>query len=177
MKTIDEVLDEAKRRLVEYFRISPFVVWKEEDLQGFLFHSILDVEPLLIKRLHREFPIVLSYKPRNWAGLLDLAIINDFDGNINVNEVKIDYAIELKFMRHWKTGLSPKSLRGFKKECEKDLKKLQSNAINFHAGTKKFFWAFRITDISQEIDVDKIFAEIEWNDIEHQYFESLIERK
>ena len=171
MDNISQIIEVAKTELFKYFSMRPNVVWKEEDLQSHLYHQILVCEPELKKRLHREFPVIIPSKPRKWAGMLDLAITDESSKHFCLEDVKIGYAIELKFMRDWKTGLSPTSLKGFEKECKKDCKKLLSIAVNFNEGTKKYFWAFRLTKASQIKEIKKIFQKIKWNRIEHNYIE------
>jgi len=136
-------MDKAKTDLFEYFSICPNVVWKEEDLQSYLYHRLLFIEPGLKKRLHREYPVIKQYNPRDWAGMLDLAITEESNKDFCVKDVNIDCAIELKFMRNWRTGSSPKSLTGFEKQCIKDATTLTTKeAKNFKEDTKKYFLAF-----------------------------------
>ena len=172
MNDINAIVSKAKTDLFEYFSMSPSVVWKEEDLQSYLYHRLLVHEPELKKKLHREFPVVRSFRNRDWTGMLDLAITEECNHDFRVSDVKVDYAIELKFMRHWRTGLSPKSLVGFEKECKKDVEKLRTRAVNFKDGTKKYFFALRLTSIRQINEVRRIFKGIDWDGVEHSYIES-----
>ncbi len=176
MKDIGSVISKAKTDLFEYFSMSPSVVWKEEDLQSYLYHRLLVHEPSLKKRLHREFPVARSFKNRDWAGMLDLAITEDSNRDFRTSDVKVDCAIELKFMRHWRTGLSPKSLVSFEKECKKDVGKLRTRAVNFKDDTKKYFFALRLTSIRQIDEVRRIFKGIDWGGTEHSYMESYTDR-
>jgi len=171
MNEIHNIIERAKNDLFEYFSIAPNVVWKEEDLQSYLYHRLLVIEPKLKERLHREIPVIISSSPRDWAGMLDLAITEKSNNNFCVEDVRIDCAIELKFVRYWKTGLSPKSLSGFEKECIKDINKLQANARNFKKETMKYFLAFRLTETPQIDEVRKIFEKIDWNGIQYDYIE------
>ncbi|MCG2826840.1 MAG: hypothetical protein L6265_09640 [Thermoplasmatales archaeon] len=171
MKRINQIVDKAKTDLFEYFSMYPNVVWKEEDLQSYLYHCLLVIEPKLKKRLHREYPVIKQFKPRDWAGMLDLAITEEYDKKFCVEDVKIDCAIELKFMRNWRTGSSPKSPTGFEKQCIKDAGKLTTKAKNFKEDTKKYFWAFRLINTPQIDAVQKILKRIKWNDIEWSYIE------
>jgi len=84
----------------------------------------------------------------------------------------IDCAIELKFIRDYRTGKTPKSLKRFKNECIKDRDKLISDAKNFHSKTKKYFWAFRYVDKPQINEVTELMNRIEWKDVIWQYTES-----
>ena len=170
MEDISQNIEVAKTELFKYFSMRPNVVWKEEDLQSHLYHQLLVCEPKLKKRLHREFPVIISSKPRKW-GMLDLAITDESSKHFCLEDVKIDYAIELKFPRSWETGLSPTSLKGFEKESKKDCKKMLSTAINFKEETKKYFWAFRLTKATQIKEIRKIFQKIKWDGIEHNYIE------
>ena len=140
-------------------------------MQSFLYHRLLVLEPNLKNRLHREFPVIVSHSPRNWVGMLDLAITDECSNNFSLLDVKIDYAIELKFVRDWKTGLSPKSLAKFESECRKDCNKLLTHAINFKDETKKYFYSFRLPQSAQIEDVKNIFDTIAWNGIESHYVE------
>jgi len=157
MDNISQIIEVAKNEVFKYFSMRPNVVWKEEDLQSCLYHQILVCKPELKKRLHREFPVIISLKPREWAGMLDLAITAESSKHFCVKDVKIGYAVELKFIREWETGLSPTSLKGFEKECKKDSEKILSTAVNFNEETKKYFWAFRLTKASQINEIKKIF--------------------
>lgn len=168
---ISKIIEAAKIELFEYFSIQPNVIWKEEDLQSFLYHRILVHEPNLKKRLHREFPVIVSHSPRNWAGMLDLAITEESSNNFSLRDVKIDCAIELKFVRDWRTGLSSKSLVKFESECRKDCYKLLTNALNFKDETKKYFFAFRLPRSPQVEEVKTIFDTIAWDEIEYHYVE------
>ncbi|MCK4456297.1 MAG: hypothetical protein KAW39_01000 [Thermoplasmata archaeon] len=171
MNDIDAAINKAKTDLFEYFSMSPSVVWKEEDLQSYLYHRLLIYEPRLKKRLHREFPVVRSFKNRDWAGMLDLAITEESNSNFRVLDVKVEYAIELKFLRNWETGSSPRSLAKFEKECREDVGKLRTRAVNFNDDTKKYFFALRLTDVRQTHEVRRIFEEMDWGGIEHGYIE------
>ena len=117
MKDIEKTIDECKKELNKYFYNHPFIIWKEEDLQSYLFHLLLKKKPSLFTRTHREYPIVIQKQPRDWRGMLDIAIVEEFEQDFNLKDVKIVFAIELKFMRDYRTGKSPKGLKGFEKEC------------------------------------------------------------
>lgn len=172
MNDMNVVISKAKRDLFEYFSMSPSVVWKEEDLQSYLYHRLLIHEPRLKKRLHREFPVIRSFENRDWAGMLDLAITEESSSNFRVSDVRVECAIELKFLRAWRTGSSPRSLVRFKEECKKDVEKLRTRAVNFKDDTKKYFFALRRTSIRQIDEVRRIFEKIEWGGVEHSYIES-----
>ncbi len=170
---IEKIINECKKDLDKFFCSHPFVVWKEEDLQSHLYYLLLRRDPNLYPRIHREFPIVIKRKPREWRGMLDIAILEKFKGDFNLKNVKIDYAIELKFMRDYRTGKSPKSLKSFENQCIRDKDKLLSDdALNFHDKTKKYFWAFRYVDKPQKQEVDKLMNGIEWGNVIRQYTES-----
>ena len=170
---IEKTIDECKKELNKYFYNHPFIIWKEEDLQSYLFHLLLKKEHSLFTRTHREYPIVIQRKPRDWKGMLDIAIVEKPEGDFNLKNVKIDYAIELKFMRDYRTGKSPKSLKSFENQCIRDKDKLLSDdALNFHDKTKKYFWAFRYVDKPQKQEVDKLMNGIEWGNVIWQYTES-----
>lgn len=169
---IEKIINECKKELDEYFCNHPFVVWKEEDTQSHLYYLLLRRDPNLYPRIHREFPIVIQQKPREWRGMLDLAIVEKFEEDFNLENVKIEYAIELKFMRDYRTGKSSKSLKGFEKECLKDKEKLILDALNFHDKIKKYFWAFRYVDKPQKQEVDKLMNGIDWGNVIWQYTES-----
>lgn len=171
MNDMDVVINKARTDLFEHFSIWPSAVWKEEDLQSYLYHRLLVLEPRLKKRLHREFPVVRSSRNRYWAGMIDLAITEESGDNFRVSDVKVEYAIELKFMRHWKTGLSPKSLARFEKECRKDVGKLNTKAENFKDDTRKYFFALRLTSVHQTDEVRRLFKGIDWGGVEYSYIE------
>lgn len=174
---IEKIINECKIELDEYFCSHPFVVWKEEDLQSHFYYLLVKRDYSLYPRIHREFPIVLRWDPLDRRGLLDIAILGKFEEDINVKNVMIDYAIELKFMRDFQTGKSKKSLAKFKDECDKDKDKLLSNdALNFHDKTKKYFWAFRYVDEPQIDEVNELMNSIEWGDVIWQYAESYPDR-
>lgn len=170
MMDISKVIEETKNELFEYFSNRPNIVSKEEDLQSYLYHRILVHEPELKKRLHREFP-VLDMNSK-WVGKLDLAITDESSENFKYEKVKIDCAIELKFLRDWRTGLSSNNLKKFEVECDKDRKKLLTkDALNFKDDTKKYFFALRLSNSLQIADVKKIFDRLKWNEIEYHYIE------
>jgi len=170
---IERIINECKKELDEYFCNHPFIVWKEEDLQSYLFYLLLKKDHSLFPRIHREFPIVIQWKPREWRGMLDLAILGKFKGDFNLKNVKIDYAIELKFMRDYRTGKSPKSLKSFENQCIRDRDKLLSDdALNFYDRTKKYFWAFRYVDEPQIDKVNELMNGIDWGNVIWQYTES-----
>jgi len=182
MADISQIIEAGRIELFKYFSNRPNVVWKEEDLQSYLYHQILVQEQKLVheeelmKRLHREFPVIVSYAPRKWAGMLDLAITDESPKNFSLKDVKIDYAIELKFARYWRTGLSPKSLVLFEKECQKDCRKLLTKSLNFKEETKKYFFAFRLTDTPQIAEIKRIFNKIKWMETEYHYIECYTDR-
>ncbi|MCK4444156.1 MAG: hypothetical protein KAW09_06410 [Thermoplasmata archaeon] len=172
---VEKIVDKAKGDLFEFFSIHPSVVWKEESLQSYLYHRLLVHEPRLKRRLHREFPIANSLKKRDWAGMVDLAITEESSQNFRMTDVKIDCAIEMKFPRHWKTGVSRWNLNKFERDCRGDVRKLSARAENFKDDTKKYFFALRLTTARQVDDVRNIFKKIEWNDIEHSYIECYVD--
>ncbi len=151
------------------------MVWKEEDLQSYLYHRLLVIEPSLNGRIHREFPIATSLDKREWAGMVDLAITERSSKDFRARDVKIDSAIELKFPRHWKTGLSRKNLNLFERNCKTDVKKLTTKAVNFKADTKKYFFALRRTTTPQIDEVRRIFRGIKWKDVEYSYIEYYVD--
>ena len=169
---IEKIINECKKELDEYFCEHPFAVWKEEDLQSYLFYLLLKKDHSLFPRIHREFPIVIQWKPREWKGMLDLAIVGKYKEDFHLKNVKVDYAIELKFMREYQSARSEMSLVKFKDECNKDKDKLLSDALNFHDKTKKYFWAFRYVDKPQIDEVNELMNGIEWGNVIWQYTES-----
>ena len=62
MDDLSQNIEVAKTELFKYFSMRPNVVWKEEDLQSYLYHQLLVCEPKLKKRLHREFAVIISSK-------------------------------------------------------------------------------------------------------------------
>ncbi|MEA2032646.1 MAG: hypothetical protein U9N41_03565 [Euryarchaeota archaeon] len=169
---IEQILEECRNDLLNFFCNSPPMIWKEEDLQSYLYHLLLIRDKDLRFRVHREYPIIFSWMPRNWAGYLDIAIVNDTKNGFRLQDARITHAIELKFLRDWKTGRSPRSLKKFENECERDCSKLLSKGINFNPDSRKYFWAFRYVEESQISDVRKIMESINWKDIEWIYVES-----
>ena len=169
---IEKIINECKKELDEYFCSRPFAVWKEEDLQSHLYYLILKRDHRLYPRIHREFPIVLKKEPREWKGMLDLAVVEEPKEDFNLKNVMIDYAIELKFIRDYRTGKSPKSLKSFENGCIRDQDKLLSYAENFRDKTKKYFWAFRYVDKPQIDEVNGLMNGIEWGNVIWQYTES-----
>ena len=173
MMHIEKVINECKKEMDKYFCNHPFIVWKEEDIQSYLFYLLLEKDRSLFPRVHREFPIVIQWKPRKWRGMLDIAIVEKSKEDFNLKNVMIDYAIELKFIRDYRTGKSPKSLKSFEKECIRDRNKsLSDEVLNFHDKTKKYFWAFRYIGKPQIDEVNELMNGIEWGNVIWQYTES-----
>ena len=171
MINVEIIINKCKKNLDTYFCNHPFIVWKEEDLQSYFFHLLLEQDQSLYSRIHREFPVITQWEPRRWAGMLDIAILGIIKDDFNLRNAKIDYAIELKFIRDYRTGKSSSSLQSFKNECIKDRNKLLSNAKNFHDNTKKYFWAFRYIDEPQNEKAYELMNGIEWDDVIWKYTE------
>jgi hypothetical protein len=159
---ISKIVRACKLELYELFVKNFRYWWKEEDLQSYLYHLLLTklpsaIEPLeTLKRVHREYPLIVSEKSRIWSGVVDIAILEPFKNEFKFfdSSCAIRDAIELKFLRDYRTGFSSGSDAEFKKAFERDHKKLmREDIINFSGNSQKHLLFFRKI---RKIDKSKI---------------------
>ncbi|MBA7612836.1 hypothetical protein ES703_20077 [subsurface metagenome] len=127
--------------------------WKEEDLQSYLYHLLLKRLPDAIEIIHREYPLIIREKPRRkWAGVVDVAILEPLESDFNFfgPSHMIRDAIELKFLRNYRTGFSSGSYKEFINGFKRDRKKLMKEGIkNFRRNSHKHLLFFRKIDKSK----------------------------
>jgi hypothetical protein len=140
---IDKRVKQAKEELYRVFADKPNFRywWKEEDLQSYLY--CLLVKKIGTKLVHREYPLVKRFKPRNWVAMIDLVVLKPFRGRFDYHKCKIRHAIQLKFPRVYSTGFSSGKVNELKSNYERDQEKLLSKAENVIKGFHKHLLFFR----------------------------------
>ncbi len=145
-----DAIEAAKNRLYDDLEllISNFI-WKEEDIQSYFFHLLLEFEPFHGEidsgrlSVHREYPTKAYYKRREGGayeklasgtnrqrGSFDLVVVDPEDLGYS-SEHSIVHGIEIKYPRDFRTGFSRVWLEELARELYADYVKLtdQENGI------------------------------------------------
>jgi len=153
---ISEILRKCKLELYRIF-VKHIRYWlKEEDLQSYLYHLLVDKIGKTIgyedavKLVHREYPLLDKDKLKQpnvqWEdaifGLVDLVVLESFSDKFDLGRCKITHAIELKFpLRKQRDGgvFCEDSIDGFVRGYGGDYDKLSEGKNKIGNKNEKFF--------------------------------------
>jgi len=142
LENLDDKIKKCKQKLYETFANNICDWWKEEDLQSYLY--LLLVGELGTKLVHREYRLKgVEPDKRKWIAVIDLVVLQPFDGEFSYSGREIRHAIQLKFPRKYDTGFSSGTANELERNYEIDRKLFSEEAKNVIASFKKHILFFR----------------------------------